>query len=59
MKKHLSAEHRAKISAANRGRKRSHEIKIKMSLARRAMLRKRAKSTNPYGEGDPAEIDGT
>jgi hypothetical protein len=41
VKRKLTPEHRAKIALANTGKRRSPEVKIKMSLARRAMLRRR------------------
>jgi hypothetical protein len=38
-KRKLTPEHKAKIAKANTGRKASHETRIKMSLARRAMFK--------------------
>jgi hypothetical protein len=40
-KRKLTPEHKAAIAAAHRGRRHSHETLIKMSLARRAMLKRR------------------
>jgi hypothetical protein len=43
MKRKLTPEHKAAIAAAHRGRRHSHETLIRMSLARRAMLTRRAR----------------
>jgi hypothetical protein len=40
VKRKLTPEHRAKIAAANTGKRRSAETKLKMSLIRRAMVRR-------------------
>ncbi len=48
-KRKLTPEHRAKIAAAHRGRRHSHETLIKMSLARRAMLKRRQREEGRLG----------
>jgi len=43
MKRRLSAEHKAKLAAAQRGKRHSAEHNIKISLARRAGVASRLK----------------
>ena len=43
-KRKLSPEHKAKIAAGHRGKRHSHETRIKMSMTRRAMIMRRHKA---------------